>query len=72
MSLIFRVYLVQRVGGEGRDFNGGDGKGREEKGDILIKYMFDSKEGKWGILIKSMFGSQGEGRDFKINLLFYT
>jgi len=33
---------------EGRDFNGGEGKG-----DILVKYMFGSKEGRGG-----------EGRDF--------
>jgi len=40
-----------RRGGEGRTFNGG--------------------EGRVDILIKSVFGSQGEGRDFKIILLFY-
>jgi len=40
-----------RRGGEGRNFNGGKGKG--------------------DILIKSVFGSQGKGRDFKITLLFY-
>jgi len=28
-------------------------------------------EGRENILIKSVFGSQGEGRDFKIILLFY-
>jgi len=28
-------------------------------------------EGRGDILIKSVFGSQGEGRDFKIILLFY-
>jgi len=44
----FRVRLVRELGGEGR---GGEGRG--------------------DILIKSVFGSQGEGRDFKIILLFY-
>jgi len=43
--------LVRELGGEGRNFNGG--------------------EGRRDILIKSVFGSQGEGRDFKIILLFY-
>jgi len=45
--------LVRELGGEGRDFNGG--------------------EGRRDILIKNVFGSQGEGRgrDFKIILLFY-
>jgi len=28
-------------------------------------------KGRGGILIKYMFGSQGEGRDFKTKLLFY-
>jgi hypothetical protein len=32
-------------GGEGRDFNEGEGKGGEGKGGSLIKYMFGSKEG---------------------------
>jgi len=50
--------LVRELGGEGR---GGEGRGEiltEERGDILIK---------------NVFGSQGEGRgrDFKIILLFY-
>jgi hypothetical protein len=36
--------LVQRRGGEGRDFNGGEGKGGEGRGSNLIKYMFGSKE----------------------------
>jgi hypothetical protein len=28
-------------------------------------------ERRWGILIEYMFGLEGEGSDFKINLLFY-
>jgi hypothetical protein len=40
--------LVQRIGGEGRDFNGGEGKGGERRGGILIKYVFGSKEGRGG------------------------
>jgi len=43
--------LIREIGGEERNFNGGEGRG--------------------DILIKSVFGSQGEGRDFKIILLFY-
>jgi len=45
-----RVRLVRELGGERRDFNGG--------------------EGRRDILIKNVFGSQGEGRgrDFKIIL----
>jgi len=27
---------------------GGEGKGREGKGDILVKYMYGSKEGRGG------------------------
>ena len=57
-SIIFtlRVHLIRELGeegrgGEGRNFNGGEGRG-----DILTKIVF---------------GSQGEGRDFKIILLFY-
>jgi len=42
--------LVRESGGEGRDFNGEEGRG--------------------DILIKNVFGSQGEGRDFTIILLF--
>jgi hypothetical protein len=38
--------LVQRK--EGRDFNKGEGKGGENRGDILIEYTFGSKEGRWG------------------------
>jgi len=38
--------------------------GGERRGGILT-------EGRGDILIKSVFGSQGEGRDFKIILLFY-
>jgi len=38
---------------------GGDGRG-----GILT-------EGRGNILIKDVFGSQGEGRNFKIILLFY-
>jgi len=38
--------------------------GREGRGGILT-------EGKGDILSKIVFGSQGEGRDFKIILLFY-
>ena len=66
ISCILRVRLVRELrgegregvlteerGGEGRDFNGGEGRG--------------------DILIKNVFGSQGEGkgRNFKIILLFY-
>jgi len=43
--------LVRELEGEGRNFNGGEGRG-----DILIKIVF---------------GLQGEGRDFKIILLIY-
>jgi len=42
----------------------------EGRQDILIKYMFGSKEGRGKILIKNVFDSQGKGSDFKINLLF--
>jgi len=49
--LIFTVRWVRELGGEGRNFNKGEGRG--------------------DILIKNVFGSQGEGRDFKIILLFY-
>jgi hypothetical protein len=35
--------LVQKRGGERRDFNGGEGRGGEE--NILIKFMFGSNEG---------------------------
>jgi len=38
--------------------------GGEGRGGILT-------EGRGDILIKSVFGSQGEGMDFKIILLFY-
>jgi len=31
-------------GAKERDFDEGEGKGRKERGDILIKYMFGSKE----------------------------
>jgi len=37
------------------------GKGRD----------FNGGEGRRDILIKNLFGSQGNGRDFKIILLFY-
>jgi hypothetical protein len=43
-----RVCLVQIKGGEGRDFNEGEGKGGEGRGDSLLKYMFGSKEGRGG------------------------
>jgi len=43
--------LVRELGGDKRDFNGGEGRGY--------------------ILIKNVFGSHVEGRDFKIILLFY-
>jgi hypothetical protein len=36
--------LVQRRERERRDFNGGEGKGGEMRGGILIKYVFGSKE----------------------------
>jgi hypothetical protein len=39
--------LVQRRGGKRRK-------------NILIKYMFGSKEGREEILIKNVFGSQGK------------
>jgi len=61
--------LVQRMAREERNFNGGEGKGKE--GRYFINYMFGSKEGRGLILIKNMFGSQEEWRDFKINLLIY-
>jgi len=32
---------------------------------------FNGGEGSGDILIKNVFGSQGEGRNFKIILLFY-
>jgi len=32
---------------------------------------FNGREGRGDILIKNVFGSQGEGMDFKIILLFY-
>jgi len=51
INIYIVVLLVRDLGGEGRNFNRGEGRG-----DILIKIMF---------------GSQGEGRDFKIILLFY-
>jgi hypothetical protein len=35
-------------GGEGRDFNEGEGKGGEVREGNLIKYMFGSKEGRGG------------------------
>jgi hypothetical protein len=31
-------------GGEEREFNGGEGKGEERRGGILIKYVFGSNE----------------------------
>jgi len=43
-------------------------------GDILVKYMFVSKEEREGremILIKIMFGSQENESLFKTNLPFY-
>jgi hypothetical protein len=35
-------------GREGREFNGGEGKGGERRGGILIKYVFGSNEGRGG------------------------
>jgi len=50
----------------------GSTDGSNGEGDILIKYMFSSIEGRGReILIKNVFGSQGQGRNFKINFLFY-
>jgi hypothetical protein len=42
--------LVQTKGrgGEEREFNGGEGKGGERRGSILIKYVFGSNEGMRG------------------------
>jgi len=42
-----------------REGRGGEGKD------------FNGREGRRDILIKNVFGWQGEGRDFKIILLFY-
>jgi len=49
-SYSLRVRLIRELGGEGRNFNGEEGRGDN--------------------LIKSVFGSQGDVRDFKIILLF--
>jgi len=57
-----------------RDFNGGRGMVGRGNGDILVKYMFVSKEEREGremILIKIMFGSQENESLFKTNLPFY-
>jgi len=48
--------LVRELRGEGRGGEGRNFNGGERRGDILIK---------------SVFGSQGEERDFKITLLSY-
>jgi hypothetical protein len=53
--------LVQRKGGEGRDFNRGEGKGGEGRGGIVIKYMFGSRK-----------GNGGEGRDFNQKYVWFT
>jgi len=47
--MILRVRLVRELGGEGRG-----GKGRD----------FNGGEGRGDILIKNVFGSQGEGERF--------
>jgi len=51
-----RVCLVRELRG-----GGGGGEGRD----------FNEGERRGDILIKNVFGSRGEGRDFKITLLFY-
>jgi hypothetical protein len=35
--------LVQKIEEEGRDFNGGEGRGGKRRGGILIIYVFGSK-----------------------------
>jgi len=45
-------------------FENYEGRGGEGREGILT-------EGRGDILIKDVFGLQGEGRDFKIILLFY-
>jgi hypothetical protein len=49
-------------------FGSTDRRGGEKRGDILIKHVFGSKEGKEG---EVRYGSQGEVMYFKNNLLFY-
>jgi hypothetical protein len=49
--------LVRSRGGEGRDFNEGEGREGEGRRDFLIIYMFGSKEGRGR-----------EGRDFNCNV----
>lgn len=48
-----------------------EGRGGEGRFYNLIYVRFKRGEGTEGILIKYMFGSHGEGKDFKTNLPHY-
>jgi len=63
------------MGGEGRGANLMEGKGSERRGKEIFYlniHLVQKREceGKGGMLIKNRFNSQGDERDYKINLPF--
>jgi hypothetical protein len=59
------------MGGKGRYFNEGEGRGGKE---IYFNYLyvwFKRWEMREDILIVNVFGSRGEGREDKTKLLFF-
>jgi hypothetical protein len=55
-----RVCLVQNRGGEGRDFNEGEGREGEGRRNLIVIYMFGSNK-----------GGGGEGRNFNYKCVWF-